>query len=580
MITQKIYHIGFLIIVCLVLFLPANVMDVMAWKLLSGRMENLFAAIGIAVVFLQFKCIRQPIQYIGKTASKMVAVLPDGWLIFVLALLFFLMTCNLSGTLFGHLPHIADSQAHYVQAKIFASGHLAAPKHPLQYFFPIEWFAGTNNYYSVYPPGHAFMLALGLLIGLPWIINPLMGSLFIVAIYFLGREIGNRVTGYISMFLAIVSPFVVFMSSEYMSHATALLMLTLFVLFYIRMLKYRRWQDAVFAGLALGYLGLTRPQCVMILAIFYVFHALWMCFSRFRQYAWLNLLIAVSALPFFCVFLYHNWFMTGNPFTSGYGPINNSVLYTWLRPGSKWHIFPVEDFTRAAIQIGILNVEFFCWPIPSFALIAVLLLMQEKASYSSILLGTVLANFFGLTLIAINGLNIFSARYLYEVSGMVIVLSALALQRIPAMAQRYFFPAVSLYTWSGTLILTCLSFTIAGFYGRTGEIYRVYGHHYWEGNADYYNKIMAEITTPALVFIQDYNQLRYVITAMPTNDKSPVIFALNIPDKNQRLMAYYPDRHVYSVAGNVTQQRQLGGVKYDMGGCLPDVAGYSIIQIK
>lgn len=563
----------FRITFCFVALLPVKIQDADAWTGWAMHLVNVCLVIVLAVLLPHFKYPCHLLKGFGKAAGKLLSI-REGWLIGAAAVSFFLLTCFLSGHLFGHLPHIADSQAQYIQAKLFLSGHLTVPVHPLQSFFPIQYF-GTheNRMYSSYPPGHAFLLMLGMLIGMPWIINPLMGALFVVTLYFLGREIGNRTTGYIAMLLAAVSPYIVFMSSEYMNHATALLMLTLFVLFYIRMLKYRHWQDAVFAGCAVGYLGITRPQCVVPLGLCFALHAAWMSCTRLRQYGWLNLLLFICGMPFLGVFCYYNWSTTGGAFLTGYEAAqfaSRDWLTSWKNPA-----FPWEDFKRAAEQSGTLGLEFFCWPVSSFALMAGLFLCKAEKRYCFLLAGTFLAFFSGLMLISSSWTNLFSARFLYETSGMVIVLSALALQRIPALARRYVPPRVSLSVWGGTLILVCIAFTGIGFHGRTGELYALYRHHYWEGNADYYEGILHHIKKPALVYVRNYKRYRYVIFNFPYDNDSPVVFALKNPRDNEQLRDYFPGRYVYEVIGSNPPPEPL-----DIWTRLPNAGHYYIREIN
>jgi len=522
------------------------------WQVWVSRVFNALGVIGAAAMLTRIPLIRRCTRWIGRQACRVAALSPH-YTVTSCALLFFILTCVLSTVLFSHIPHIADSQAHYVQGKIFASGHFSLPRHLLSNFFPIQFFSvAPDKWYSSYPPGHSLLLALGFLAGTPWVINPLLGSLFVINIYFLGREIGNRTTGLIAMLLAILTPYVVFMSSEYMNHSTALLSATLFILFYIRMVKYSGWRDALFAGMALGYLCITRPNVAAVLGLVFIPHAGWYCLRHFRTYTPLNLALSAAVMPFLAFFMLHNKFTTGDMLLIGYEQVQGGWVWdfgTWLKDWSKWRLFPLEDFARAAGQAGTLNLEFFCWPIFSFIPMLLLFIFKAQKPYARLLAATFIITVFTLTLIRPYWNNLFSARYLYEISGAVIVLTALALQRTPAIARHYFLPRLKLYTCTGAVVLSVMGLTIAGFFGRTGELYKTYATNYWEGNVSYYRNIVRNVQTPALVLIGDYPQMRFVVFNMPPDDKAPIIFAQDIPAENNLIIAYYPHRHVYRVSG-------------------------------
>jgi asparagine N-glycosylation enzyme membrane subunit Stt3 len=80
-------------------------------------------------------------------------------------------------------------------AKIFLNGHLTVPSHQYKEFFDFTHNINNGKWYSEYPPGHTFTLMLGLLLGAPWIVNPLLGSLSIVLFYLIGREVFDEKIG-------------------------------------------------------------------------------------------------------------------------------------------------------------------------------------------------------------------------------------------------------------------------------------------------------------------------------------------------------------------------------------------------
>ena len=124
------------------------------------------------------------------------------------------------------------------QGRVFASGHITLPVRFDDYFFGfVQVFNDGQRAFSVQPFGHSLLLALGTLVHSEWLVNPLLGSAQIVVLYLLGKEVYDEATGRIAALLGVASPFLLFMSSEYMNHASSLLFLSLFLLFYFRTIR-------------------------------------------------------------------------------------------------------------------------------------------------------------------------------------------------------------------------------------------------------------------------------------------------------------------------------------------------------
>ncbi len=71
----------------------------------------------------------------------------------------------------------------------------------------------AERWYSQYPPGHPFFLMLGLLIGAPWIINPIFAALSAILLYKCALLYYGVREARLSTLLYCVSPFVLFPKS-------------------------------------------------------------------------------------------------------------------------------------------------------------------------------------------------------------------------------------------------------------------------------------------------------------------------------------------------------------------------------
>lgn len=179
----------------------------------------------------------------------------------------FVLTNLLSWLVFEHVPHVQDSIAQHFQARIFASGRLFLDSPRFPGFFDYTHVINNGRWYSQYPFLHSLLMTPLVLIGAPWLLNPLLGALTVPAVYLLGREVYGERTGRLAGVLVAGSPFVFFMSSEFMNGASALLFATLFALLLLRTLRAARWRDALGAGLCIGLLACVRPYTAVAVAV-------------------------------------------------------------------------------------------------------------------------------------------------------------------------------------------------------------------------------------------------------------------------------------------------------------------------
>lgn len=195
----------------------------------------------------------------------------------LLVLFSFVMAAALSRTVFERLPHLEDEFTHLFQARIFARGDVVVdiPNPRRSYWQPfIIDFAETGARFGKYPPGWSSLLAIGVKMDQPWVINAFFGALSVALAYRLGRDLFNVDVGLAAAALLAFSPMSLLLNASLMGHTSALFFVTLFMWAYLRMERQSRpahaarW--ALLAGLALGMVLINRPLTGVGVAIPFV----------------------------------------------------------------------------------------------------------------------------------------------------------------------------------------------------------------------------------------------------------------------------------------------------------------------
>lgn len=121
------------------------------------------------------------------------------------------------------LPHIYDANAYFFAAKMYAHGQLAAPLPSVAKLFPgpfVVQFAG--KWFAQYPPGTALTLTPGIWLGLPWVIEPICGTLALLGCGLVLARLYNRQVATLAIILGTLSPFYSYLAASYLSHTIAL----------------------------------------------------------------------------------------------------------------------------------------------------------------------------------------------------------------------------------------------------------------------------------------------------------------------------------------------------------------------
>lgn len=237
------------------------------------------------------------------------------------------------------IPHVPDSVAYLFIAKMFAMGHVIMPIPVSPEHF--NFFTGIlsieqGKWLFQYPFGHPLLLMIGVLLGFPSIIPPLIGTISVLLLFLIAKKLFDLKTAFFLAFLPILSPFFLENASSFMSHNTAAFYLIFSFYLLILLIKHPRMIYALFSGIFLGLLFNTRPLTSL------PFIAIFVLTILVKQK---NLPSKISSVFFFIIGLgimfslwsLYNFLTTGEPFTSQYYLINKGMLsFPLLQDMSKF----------------------------------------------------------------------------------------------------------------------------------------------------------------------------------------------------------------------------------------------------
>ena len=158
------------------------------------------------------------------------------------------------------LPHTPDSIAYLWTARTFASGRLWVESHDLAEFFHQMFFINDGRWYSLFQPGWPAVLALGVLAGVPFVVNPLIGMLQVPLIYAIGKRLLGEKEARLALLFLAVSSVQLSMPAMVLSHPLSGLLLLVALWATLRILEDGRVGWYLLLGGAIGLCFVVRAM--------------------------------------------------------------------------------------------------------------------------------------------------------------------------------------------------------------------------------------------------------------------------------------------------------------------------------
>lgn len=458
---------------------------------------------------------------------------------------------------FERMPHVPDEIMYLLQARYFAAGRLDLPAPPVAAAFDVDlMYYESARAFSPLPPGWPAILAVGVRLGVPWLVNPVLSGVCVLLLHALLRRLDTTRTARLATLLLSTSPWFLFLGMSLMTH-TATLACALAAALGIATARARSavWPAAA-AGIAVGLIGLIRPLEGLAVALVLG------CWSLTASHRWFRLLpsaaltavtVAVSTLvlPYnaaltgsartFPIMMYVDRFYAPGANDMGFGP-NRGMGWGGLDPwpGHGWRDVLLNSLLNGAA----LNLELFGWATGSILLLVALvcsrrLRRSDWAMVGVIALIVVLHAFYWF-----GGGPDFAARYWYLVIVPCVALTA----RAPSALFGGGTPSATRATVA--VLALSMSSLLTWMPWRAVEKY----HHFRFMSADMREFVSTHRLDSALVLVRgrrhpDYHEAALENPIDMQHSPRPIFAWDRTADVRRAAVAAYPGRNVYIVDG-------------------------------
>lgn len=343
---------------------------------------------------------------------------------------------------YGRHPHVPDEVVYLYHARYFAQGQLTMPLPPVPAAFEIDLMSyEPTRWFSPVPPGWPAVLTLGVLVGAPWLVNPVLAGLAIVLTYALLRELYSRRLARWATVLLAVSPWFLFLGMSYMTHTLMLVFALTAALGIARARRSGSLAWSLLAGVAVGAVSWIRPLDGLLIGILMALWAMGVGGRRLRIPALAALLVG-TVVSGAAIYPY-NKALTGNGTTFPinvytdrlYGPNSNAYGFGKDR-GLGWAFDPnpghsaVDALINANLNTFGINTDLLGWSTGSLVLVALALVMGTLTRADRLMMATIVLIFTGYFFYYFSGGPDFAARYWFPIIVPLAVLSARGLEEL------------------------------------------------------------------------------------------------------------------------------------------------------
>ncbi|WP_408889444.1 ArnT family glycosyltransferase [Myxococcus faecalis] len=305
---------------------------------------------------------------------------PDRRSVMLAAVLGALIPLAVQASVLRYSPVVDDEASYQFAAELLASFRLWVPAPPMKLFFDNGFMViNDGKMYSQYFLGWPFLMAFGVKLGMPWLVNPVLSGATAVGLFLLARRWWGSGWGRVAVALYLVSPLTMIGAATLMSHTSAIFALT-WMLYWVERLQDSQRPHAASAWVALFFCLAFWIRPAVGLGLGAPFLVLW-CVRAWRLSGverWKQaLLFVLVALPLGGLFLLTNHELNGSPWLTGYHAAaryaeENGYRFVSFGPSQVQRDSFLYFFTdtswvlatgRMVLALFRLSVDGFGWPL-------------------------------------------------------------------------------------------------------------------------------------------------------------------------------------------------------------------------
>ena len=428
-----------------------------------GQVAHLWLVIGIAILVVLAVVAHfaaRPMDVAWNALTRQLLAIPSRVFIGGMAVITFVVTAAIASYCFGRQPHNADEVAQLFHAKMLLHGRLTLPPDPNPEFFGMDNMIEQGKWYSQFPIGGPVFLALGMVLGAAWLLNPVLLALSVMCLYGFVRRAYDEMFARAVTLLFALCPFALFMSASFMNHVPVLWLTT------VALMQLAVWMEtsdrrravrsAALIGLALGGAFSIRPLDALVVAV--LVGGMQLDTIRLKRggvhLQSLATQVVAGLLPVAILFVV-NAKTNGAPMRLGYEVLYGSAhqLGFHMDPYGTRHT-PARALTFASKYLLQLNVLLFEWPLPVVLLIAAgLASLRRPTRWDTLLIGLLMAQLLAYAAYWHDG-NFRGPRFLFTALPAILILTARApvwlgdvTRGTPRRLFTWLVPACVLFAW-------------------------------------------------------------------------------------------------------------------------------------
>jgi hypothetical protein len=296
---------------------------------------------------------------------------------------------------FDGIPHIPDEVVYLLQAGYLSRGNLYLTDVPAAALDLISTTTVDGRWFGIFPVGWPALLSVGVAVGAPGLVNPMLSAAVLLATHGLVRRLWDLRTANLTCVLLATSPWFLFLGASFMAHTAAILFGILATRGAVEIARRGSSGWAVGGGVALGVLVLIRPFEGVLVGLLCA--AVVLGSSGWRTafsgaavaFAFASLMVGALVLPYNAaltgdalldpITLYFNKVHYAGANRLGFGANVGNV--GWANDALPGHS-PFEALINANWNTSLVQLELFGWAFGSLTVLLLALAAGRRFAWS------------------------------------------------------------------------------------------------------------------------------------------------------------------------------------------------------